>query len=70
MLPLLPFNIMAQTVKNLPLMQETQVQFLGWKDPLEKEMVTLSSILAWETAWTEESGGLLTLHGFPKSGHD
>ena len=61
MLPLLPFSIMAQTVQNLPAMRETQVQFLGWKDPLEKEMVTLSSILAWETAWTEESGGLLSM---------
>ena len=61
MFPLLPFNIMAQTVKNLPAMQETQVQFLGWKDPLEKEMATLSSILAWEIPWTDESGGLLSM---------
>ena len=52
---------MAQTVKNLPAMQETQVQFLGWKDPLEKEMATLSSILAWEIPWTDESGGLLSM---------
>ena len=42
-------------------MQETQVQFLGWKDPLEKEMATLSSILAWEIPWTDESGGLLSM---------
>ena len=61
MFPLLPFNIMAQTVKNLPAMQETQVQFLCWKDPLEKEMATLSSILAWEIPWTDESGGLLSM---------
>ena len=45
-------------VKNLPAMQETQVQFLGQEDPLEKGMVTHSSILAWEIPWTEETGGL------------
>ena len=45
-------------VKNLPAMQETQVQSLGWKDTLEKEMATHSSILTWEIPWTEESGGL------------
>ena len=39
-------------------MQETWVQFLGWEDPLEEEMVTHSSILAWEIPWTEEPGGL------------
>ena len=39
-------------------MQETQVRFLGWEDPLEKEMGTSSSILAWKTPWTEEPGGL------------
>ena len=39
-------------------MQETQVQFLGWEDPLEKEMATHSSILAWEIPWTEEPAGL------------
>ena len=39
-------------------MQETQVQFLGQEDPLEKEMATHSSILAWEISWTEETGGL------------
>ena len=54
---------MAQTVKNLPAMQETWVQFLGWEDPLEKEMATYSRILAWrilwtEEPWTEESTGL------------
>ena len=38
--------------------QETQVQFLGWEDPLEKEMATHSSILAWEIPWAEETGGL------------
>ena len=49
---------MAQTVKNLSVMQETRVQFLGWEDPLEKEMATYSSIFAWEVPWKEKSGGL------------
>ena len=48
-------------VKNLPAVQETQVQTLGWKDPLEKGMATLSSILAWEIPWTEESGRLQSM---------
>ena len=47
---------MAQTVKNLPAMQDTQVQSLGWEDPLEKGVATHSSILAWRTPWTEELG--------------
>ena len=51
----------AQTVKRLPAMQETQVRFLGREDPLEKEMATHSSILAWEITWTEEPGGLQSL---------
>ena len=45
---------MAQAVKNLPAMQETQVQSLGQEDPLEREMATHSSILAWRIPWTEE----------------
>ena len=49
---------MAQTEKNLPAMQETQVQSLGRKDPLEKEMATHSSVLVWRIPWTEEPGGL------------
>ena len=49
---------MAQTVKNLPAMQETQVQSLGWDDPLEKGMATHSSILAWEISWTEKPSEL------------
>ena len=49
---------MAQTVKTLNAMQETQVQFLGWEDPLEKGMATHSSILAWRIPRTEEPGGL------------
>ena len=48
---------MAQTVKDLPAMQETQIQSLGREDPLEK-MSTHSSILAWRIPWTEEPGGL------------
>jgi len=48
----------AQTIKNLPAMQETQLRFLGREDPLEKEMATHSSILVWKIPWTEEPGGL------------
>ena len=47
----------AQKVKRLPTIQETRVQSLGWEDPLEKEMTTHSSILAWEVPRTEEFGG-------------
>ena len=49
---------MAQSVKNLPVIQETQIPSLGWEDPLEKGMATLSSILAWRIAWTEKPGAL------------
>ena len=49
---------MAQTIKNLPAIQETLVLSLSWEDPLEKEMATHSSILAWRIPWTEEFGGL------------
>ena len=45
---------MAQMVKNLPAMQKTQVQSLGWEDPLEKGMATQSSTLAWKIPWTED----------------
>ena len=47
----------AQMVKNLSAMQETQVQSLGWEDPLEKVMATHFSILAWKIPWTEKPGG-------------
>ena len=47
-------SLVAQMVKNLPAMQETLVRSLGWEDPLEKEMATHSSILAWRIPWTEE----------------
>ena len=51
----------AQSVKNLPAVQETQVRSLGWEDPLEKEMATHSNILAWKISWTEEPGGLQSM---------
>ena len=54
-------SLIAQLVKNPPAMQETWVQFLVWEDPLEKEMATHSCILAWETLWTEEPGGLQSM---------
>ena len=49
-------SLIAQSVKNLLERQETQVRLLGWEDPLEKEMATHSSILAWRIPWTEEPG--------------
>ena len=52
---------MAQTVQNLPTVQETRVQSLGVEDPLDEEMATHSSILAWRIPWTEESGGLQSM---------
>ena len=52
---------LAETVKNLPVMQETKVRSLGWEDPLEKEMITHSSILAWRTPWAQEHGGLQSM---------
>ena len=60
---------MAQMVKNLSIMQETQVQSLGGEDPLEKEMATHSSILAWDIPWTGESGGLPSM-GSQRVGRD
>ena len=58
---LLPIIALTQMVKNLPAMQETWVQFLGWEDPLEKGMATHCSILAWRIPWTEEPGGLQSM---------
>ena len=52
---------MAQTVKNLPAMQKTQIQSLGREDPLEKKMATHSSSLAWRISRTEEPGGLQSM---------
>ena len=60
---------MAQTVKNLAAVQETQVRSLGQENTLEKEMATHSSILAWKISWTEEPGGLLSM-GSQRVGHD
>ena len=54
-------SLVAQTVKRLPTMQETQVQSLGWEDPLEKEMATHSSTLAWKIPWVEEHGRLQSM---------
>ena len=51
------YSLVALMVKNLPAMWETWVQSLGWEDPLEEEMETHSSILAWEMPWTGEPGG-------------
>ena len=53
-----PASLVAWTVKNLPATQELQVRSLSWEDPLEKEVATHSSILAWRIPWTEEPGGL------------
>ena len=50
-------SLVAQTVKNLPAVQETQFQSLGQEDPLEKEMATHSSVLAWKITWTESLAG-------------
>ena len=53
--------LVAQLLKNLPAMQETQVPSLGWEDPLEKGMATHSSVLAWRIPWTEEPEGLQSM---------
>ena len=60
---------MAQLVKNPPAMQETQVLSLGQEDPLEEEMATHASMLAWEIPWREEAGGLQSM-GSQRVGHD
>ena len=62
-------SLVAQMVKNLPAMQETQVQSLGWEDTLEKRMATHSSILAWRIPRTEEPGGLQSV-GLRRVGQD
>ena len=54
-------SLVAQSVKNLPAVQETRMWSLGWEDPLEKEMPTHSSILAWKISWTKEPGGLQSM---------
>ena len=60
---------MTQVVKNLPATQETQVQFLGWEDPLEKGRATRSSLLAWRIPRAEAPGGVLSM-GSQRVGHD
>ena len=62
-------SLVAQAVKRLPTMRETRVRSLGREDPLEKEMATHSSILAWKIPWTEELGWLLSM-GSQRVGHD
>ena len=60
---------MAQMVKHLPAIRETQVLSLGQEDPLEEEMATHSSTLAWKIPWTEEPGRLQSM-GLQRVGHD
>ena len=60
---------MAQTVKNLPAMQETKVQSLGQEDPLKEEMATHCSLLAWRIPWTEKPGRLPST-GLQRVGYD
>ena len=62
-------SLVAQLVKNLPAMQETQVRSLGQEDPLEKEMATHSSNLAWKIPWTEKPGRLQSMRS-QRVGHD
>ena len=62
-------SLVAQMVKNLPAVQETRLQSLGWEDPLEKEMASHSSVLAWRMPRTEEPGGLQSV-GSQRVGHD
>ena len=64
-----PASLVAQRVKRLPAVQETWVQSLHREDPLEKEMATHSSTLAWKIPWTEEPGGIWSM-GSRKVGHD
>ena len=62
-------SLVSQRIKRLPAMQETRVRFLGWEDPLEKEMEIHSSTLAWKIPWTEELDRLQTM-GSQRVGHD
>ena len=62
-------SLVAQTVKNLPAIQEAWVQSLGQENPLEKEMATHSNILAWKISWTEKPRGLQSM-GLQRVGHD
>ena len=62
-------SLVAQRLKRLPTMRETQIRSLGWEDPLEKEMATHSSTLAWRIPWMEEPDGLQSM-GSQRVGHD
>ena len=62
-------SFVAQSVKNLPALQETQVRSLGWEDPLEKGMATHARILAWRIPGTGEPGGLPSM-GLQRVGHN
>ena len=62
-------SLVAQMVKRLPAVRETWARSLGWEDPLEREMATYSSTLAWKVPWTEEPGGLQFM-GSQRVGHD
>ena len=62
-------SLVVHLVKNSPAMQKTPVQFLDWEDPLEKGMVTHSSVLAWRIPWTDKPGGLQSM-GLRRAGHD
>ena len=62
-------SLVAQRLKHLPGMWETQVQSLGWEDPLEKETATHTSTLAWSIPWREEPGRLQSM-GWQRVGHD
>ena len=62
-------SLLAQTVKNLPVVREAQVPSLGWEDPLEKGMATHSSVLAWRIPRTEQPGGLWSM-GSQRVSHD
>ena len=62
-------SLVAQTVKNPPVMQETRIRSLGWEDPLEEGMAIHSRILAWRIPWTEEPDGLQSM-GWQRVGHD
>ena len=62
-------SLVVQMVKNLPAMWETWVQSLGWEDPMKEEITTHSSVLAWETPWTKEPGGLQST-GLQKVGYN
>ena len=61
--------VLVQMVRSPPTMQETRIQSLGWEEPLEEEMTTHSSILAWKIPWMEEPGRLQSM-GLQKVGHD